>query len=296
MRQGAIFSIFFFFLSSFCFFCFHGNIFENIFRMESDRTRLRYANPFSGAVSTGRSRFVGVRARAVGQVSYARGRRRAAAARQAASLGIEKKYFDTAVAAAAIAANADMTGGEVDPTALPGATLCLSSPAIGDGGQDREGRKILMKSIQVKGRVILGGAEGQASPAAPQNIFVALVHDSQTNGAQLNSEDVFSNLSAVVGGNSVPLRNMNYSDRFKVLRSACFEFNNDSLSHFATDSFSYNGISREFEWFVPLNMRVNFSGTTGVVGSVVDNSLHMIAFCNVAGPTITYNARMRFQG
>lgn len=282
--------------------------------MEGPRGRARYRGSYSGAraMSISRSRSRGGFSGAVGggraayrRVVYRRGgtvARRARALlnrRTAGFLGLEKKFFDTAVALVAVPAPTDATGGEFDPTALPAATLCLSAPAQGDGEQNRDGKRIVIKSVQVKGVCRVPPAELQAAPPTSTKVFVALVLDTQTNGAQLNSEDVFKNLSAEAAQNTDLTRNLLFGSRFKILKSGVFDVTPASMSHFAVDSFSYSGIACEFDWFVPLELPVNFNaGTTAVIANVVDNSLHMIAFSTNAtlGPTIGYNARIRFMG
>ena len=129
------------------------------------------------------------------RVGLVRGRALAIAnARTAGFLGLEKKFFDTAVAMVALTAPTDAAGGEIDPTALPGAVACLNAMAQGDGEQNRDGKKVVLKSVQVKGFVQKLGGELAAGPDSGTKVFVALVLDTQTNGAQLNSEDVFKNL------------------------------------------------------------------------------------------------------
>jgi len=238
-------------------------------------------------------------------MSISRSRSRPAAAdvgrRTAPALGVEKKFFDTALAAVTLTASATCAGGEVDPTALPAAVLCLSCPSQNSTSQGREGRKIKMKSIQVKGRINGALVEDGSDPAPSQKVFVALVLDRQTNSAQLNSEDVFSNLNAEVSGCTFPMRNMNFAERFKVLRSDVFDLDRITLAVDATDSHASQGRALQFEWFVPLDLNVAFNTTTptaSTVASVVDNSLHMIAFCSATAnaPSLQYNARLRFLG
>jgi len=269
------------------------------FEMEGPRGRARYRSPSNygpRAMSVSRSRS---RARSAAAAVRFRRTRSLASRRTAAVLGVEKKFFDTAVATVALTANTDMTAGEFDPTALPAAVACLSAPAQGDGEQNRDGKRIIVKSCQVKGAVSIAASELEAQTASPCKVFVALVQDMQTNGAQLNSEDVFKNLAAVAGTIVTPTRNLLFSSRFRVLRSEVLDMTIPTLSHFAADSFSFNGIQKEFEWFVPMDMPVNFgSGTTAVIANVVDNSLHLIAFATTTSkaPAIQYNARIRFIG
>ena len=109
-------------------------------------------------------------------------------------LGVETKFLDMAISAVAIPAPTDASGGELDPTGS-GCTGCLSAPAQGDTASSRDGFKISMKSIQIEGAIYIAPQINQTIQDAMSYFFVALVLDTQTNGAQLNSEDVFTNPS-----------------------------------------------------------------------------------------------------
>lgn len=213
-----------------------------------------------------------------------------------AQLGIELKFLDNFVDAQALAAATDWSGNECDPAT----TLCLTAPAQGDGANNRDGKQIIGKSLHVLGKINCLPQELQGNPPIATEAFVAIVLDKQTNNAQLNSEDVYSLASATASLNCFPLRNMNFGKRFKVLATKRFIFSDQSISHFAVDSFSHAGIEGEFEFFIPLkDLRINFNQTTtGVIGNVLDNSIHVVACTNstTEAPTITYQSRFRFVG
>lgn len=241
------------------------------------------------------------RAQAQARVSRASARFRsatAAPARRRAAMGVETKFFDTAVAAVTVAATAALTGGEYDPTALPAACLCLSSPGQGDDAQSRDGRKISIKNVQVKGTILRGASEDAVNPPQGEKVFVALVLDTQTNGAQLNSEDVYKNLAADASGTVAPLRNLlTGGDRFRILKSEMFDMDCPSVSVEADNLHSTAGVSATFDWFLEMkDLPVHFNSTTNVVGNVVDNSIHVVAFSIAGLCTLAYNARIRFVG
>lgn len=214
--------------------------------------------------------------------------------RTAGFLGVEKKFYDTTLAASAIATSTDATGGELDPSA----TSMISTPAQGDGEQQRDGKKIVIESVQVKGTVYQAVSANQTSGIQERQAFLALVLDMQTNAAQLNSEDVFKNLAGDAFGAVNPLRNLLQSSRFKVLR---IEKINMPIPHASWDgtNIEIGGATCSFDWFVKFpggGLPVNFNaGTTASVANVVDNSLHVIGFATAA-LSLTYNARIRFMG
>jgi len=239
------------------------------------------------------------RARASVRRPISAGRRRALTAlantQTAGFLGIETKFYDTTLSAATIAAATDATGGEYDPSA----TSMISTPAQGDSEQQRDGKKILIKNVQIKGIVVRPQTEDAVAPPGGDNVFIALIQDLQSNGAQMNSEDCFKNLAGTAAGATVPLRNLLYSERFRVLKSEMLNMDVPSVSAEGDNLHSAVGVTKCFEWFVPFpeGLPVNFNaGTTASIANVVDNSLHVIAYSNLGVCTLTYNARIRFQG
>jgi len=263
--------------------------------MSVSRSRSRGYGVFGGATAGGRAAF---RARAARRGVVARRARAMLNRRTAGFLGIEKKFYDTALTATAIPAPTDSTGGEFDPSA----TSMISTPAQGDTEQNRDGKRIVIKSVQVSGSVTAPAQTALAGVAtSPQTeIFVALVLDQQTNGAQLNSEDVYKNLSAAAGNATNPLRNLLFASRFRVLKEWCLKLVPQlAVNNAAAGSVSIGASRAEFDCFIPLDLNVNFNaGTTASIANVIDNSLHIIAFASSVdmAPVIAYNARIRFMG
>lgn len=237
-----------------------------------------------------RSRSAGGYARTKRRSAYVRG-----AARAAVNLGVEKKYYDTS-ATANITSPTDCTGGEVDPA---GGVNCLSAPAIGDTASGRDGRKIVAKYLQIKGSVRFSTATNQTLSVDSNRIMVAVVLDTQTNGAQLNSEDVFTNPRAATTTADCPLRNLNFGERFKLLKLQQFNLQDPNMTYDGTNV-EINGLAQQFDWYIPLkNLKIAFnSGSAEGVASVLDNSIHVVAFATTTSPqaAITYNSRMRFIG
>lgn len=224
----------------------------------------------------------------------ARARLRRRNIRTAGFLGIETKYYDTGLNQSALTAPHTCEGGEHDPATV----LTLSAPAQGDGEQNREGRKILVKSVQINGTIHV---EKQADQTAGDNgvtVFVALVQDMQTNGAQLNSEDVFTNPIGVNVVGADPLRNMQYTSRFRVLATRRINIYPPPMTYDGTN-IEQAGVQRPFHIFKKLSMPVGFTTTASAgYSGVVDNSLHVIAYASntTMSPSISYNARIRFVG
>ncbi len=263
----------------------------------------RMYNAFSGGRSRKRRRTVPGRRMYRGggflrQPKYARGagyisRRRAAPlARTGGFTGIEKKFVDSTRVGLTVASPAAGAGGEIDPATVN----CLNAVSQGDGESQRDGRQARLLGITVKGHLERTQVSDQADTGAAATLFIALILDKQTNGAQFNSEDVYVN----PGNNSVtgphPFRNLANVARFDVLASKTVSFDGPTTGTDGTNTLSTSGQSRPFVFSKPLNLVVNYTGTTANVSTVSDYSLHLVAYASSAGFTVSYNARVRFVG
>lgn len=210
-------------------------------------------------------------------------------------LGVEVKFYDKFLIGGVLATNTDASGGEQDPSA----TVLLNTVVQGDGESNRDGRKIIMRSIHVTGTV---SCISQANQSAADNgafIFIALVLDKQTNGATIVSEEVFVNPGADALMSCSVLRNLKFSSRFTVLRTVKLNMDNVNLAFSGTtDNMEQSGLVRNWEMYRMLNIPVVYSDTAETVANIVDNSLHIIAWTTSAtmAPLISYNSRLRFVG
>lgn len=221
--------------------------------------------------------------------------RQIANAATAGFLGIEKKFLDSYRAAQAVSSVAALTGGEQDPSA--GCTGCLNCPAQGDTEQSRDGKRIVCDSLILKGYVSIDPDASEAVAVATK-VFVAVVLDTQTNGVGTPiSEKIFKNLGGVSALNVDPTKNLLFGNRFRILKSQVYDLTPVGVA--AAGALAYNGTRRDFDWYIPFKggLPVNLNaGTTADVANVIDNSLHVIAFCTSGAVSISYNARVRFQG
>ncbi len=209
--------------------------------------------------------------------------------------GIERKFYDTKNTGTALIAPTNAAGGELDESA----TVCLNTIVQGDGENQRDGRVATINSCYVKG--IINIAEAAAATGDPSTkIYLALVLDTQTNGAQLNSEDVFTNHSATGALASSPMRQMQFTQRFRVLDTFECDMGNPNAFNEtgATGGAHQMGLVQAFSLSSNLTFRTQYSGTTETVANITDNSLHVIGYCSnvVLAPTVFYNARVRFVG
>lgn len=212
--------------------------------------------------------------------------------------GIEHKFYDTFLEDHAISPLGNMTGGNSDPSS----TSLISTPAIGDGGSNRDGKRIVIDTIVIEGilqrfpkneQTEIGGGLGGVT------VFIALVQDTQTNGSSALSQNVWTNPA---GGTSLcasPLKNLSFATRFKTLKVwRVFIPNPNAVNNFDVASISTQGVHVTFDGFLKVNIPVDFNGgDAAVVGSVVDNSLHIYSWKNsTVDVKMSYNARIRFIG
>lgn len=214
--------------------------------------------------------------------------------RTAGYLGIELKFYDKGVVANAFASSANCSGGELDPSP----TTCFTTISQGDGESNRDGRKATIKSLYLKGMVVIPSQPNQAGAERADLCFLAVVLDTQTNGAQLNSEDVYTNPGGDASGCAVPFRNLQYSKRFKILATRLITLHDPNMTYDGTN-IEQAGYTKPFKINLPnLNIECNYSNTTETIANSTDNSIHIIGFTNSTGlgPMITYNSRTRFVG
>ncbi len=216
-----------------------------------------------------------------------------ARARTGGFTGIERKFYDTHLDDATLTAPTDASGGEHNPSAA----ICLNSITQGDGEEQRDGRKCTVQSVFVKGIVNCAIQQNASSGDDGTKIYIALVLDTQTNGALLNSEDVFKNESGVGKLAGSPMRNMQFTQRFRILDTAELTLQNPNISWDGTN-IEQQGLVEPFQLSSNVSFNTLYSGTTEDIANITDNSLSIIAYCSSISliPKLFYNARVRFVG
>lgn len=225
---------------------------------------------------------------------YASNRRRTLNRRTGGYRGIETKFIDSWLTAAAITSPTDCTGGERDPSTQQ----CLNGITQGVGESNRIGRRFRMQNISIKGIVETTKQTNLTTdPGFAPTVSLWLVLDKQTNETQLNSEDVFVNPSANGRLATECHFNLENKDRFIILKKKTMTFGIPNGYNDAAGTGAYGSNVRTFSMYKNLKgLRVNTSGTTNTIGNITDKSLHLIAFTNSVSlaPLLFYNARLRF--
>ncbi len=218
-------------------------------------------------------------------------RRRITQPRIGGFTGIEKKFVDYIDNDDPFSST--WAGGEMDPT-----TNAVSAIAQGDGENQRDGRVATLHSVFIKGFMSVAATESSIAPLDDIIVRIVLVQDKQTNGAQLNAEDVMDTISAAVDINSV--KNLQNSARFVVLKDKTFLLprGRANTNEGAANLFASAKILVPFKMGVTFKkpIRVNHTGTTANVTSVADNSIHVIGTTSNVEGLLTYRSRVRFTG
>ncbi len=205
--------------------------------------------------------------------------------------GIEKKYLDSFVSAGGVVGSAG--GAEQDPAAN---ASCLNAIAQGDGASDRDGRRVVLKSVVIRGSFYGALFQDEADVKTGVGCRLMVVLDTQTNGAQLNSEDV---LLDGAGEDWLSHRNLQYTGRFRTLVDKFYVLpmivNNDNNAQPTT--ISEIAGRRYFTIYKNLDIPVTFSGPNADIANITDNSLHVIAVASSgSSANLSYQARVRFVG
>ena len=208
-------------------------------------------------------------------------------------LGIEKKFYDTSLVAKSIVTNSGMTGAELNPST----TINFTTMTQGDGEQQRDGRRAVVKSVYITGQVKCVKQTNQTATDNSGVVFLALVRDKQTNAAELDSESVYTNPSADGEVSTCALRNLQFSSRFQVLAVKRITIRQPTIVWDGTNV-EQGGTITPFKLSWSGNMPVLYKGTTETVANIVDNSIQLVGFASNQdqAPVISYNARTRFVG
>lgn len=208
----------------------------------------------------------------------------------------ERKYFSSIRAITALGdASAAVTwaGFEADPATLN----TLFAPTQGDDYLNRDGRKVQILAIKIKGIFTVAGQADQTGADDGALIRVALVQDKQTNAAQLNAEDVLVGVGNA-GLNILNFQNAAFFGRFKVLKDKFYTLQNPNATYDGTN-IEAMGLVKSFKMNHKFRKPViiHFNGTNGgTVADIIDNSFHIIAAANNVElvPAMGYQCRVTF--
>lgn len=194
----------------------------------------------------------------------------------------ELKVFDTAVAAYA-----------VNTTGLVG-NICL--PVVGADFNQRVGRKILIKSVYIRGRIALAASDANALIDAPSQLGrIILLWDKQPNGALPSVSDILTSATATAQFN------INSRDRFKILKDKQWAFGYYNRSTTATQTYAVaDNVCFPIKIYKKLNLETIFNGSAGTIADISSGSLVLFFIGTEAsgtnqGAQATISIRVRYK-
>lgn len=193
----------------------------------------------------------------------------------------ERKVADIAANAATVAVS------------TTGSFTLMAVPTVGADYNQRVGRKILLKSFYIRGRVIQDLAQGVdpgAGVVQPQMARMIIFADLQPNGATpavtdlLVTPDVCSHL------------NLNNRDRFRIYTDKEYVFDPYMFgTNFASASRQIHAVKK----FKKINLEMVFSTSTGAIADITSGALYMFWLgSNIAGNedlACIYSTRVRYE-
>lgn len=208
------------------------------------------------------------------------------------SLAVTERKYDTLTlgATALVASLSDWTATEFDPTANS-----LFAPVQGDDFNQRDGRKVAVLAIKIRGLVNVPDASDLTASRSGTKVRIIVYQDKQTNGAQAQGEDV---MQSVANNALQTFQNPANFGRFRVLK--------DMVMNLVPGGVTYDGTNieqfgRTYSFKINIRFRkpviVHYnSTTTATITAIVDNSFHLIANTNSIelAPTIQYVVRTTF--
>lgn len=200
----------------------------------------------------------------------------------------ERKYFDTEYSGAIGLVGADWSGTEADPTSG------FFTPQQGTLINQRVGRKATVVSIKIRGHVVCAQQTAQSAGDAASLVRIIFFKDKQTNGVQVQGEEVISS-GAGSGAINMFQSTTNFG-RFKMLKDMRMHLDNPNAV-FDTTDIEQAGLIKQFEFIFnfPRGYVVHFNaGNAGTIADIVDHSWHMLAGTQSTSlaPTLVYKCRI----
>ncbi len=179
----------------------------------------------------------------------------------------------------------------------------LPIPKARDDYSDRDGRKIFIKNIRIRGTLLQNAATAKTAASTQGYVRLLVVKDTRTCGTTINAEDVLGPGQGSDGAATVladaavnALTQPDGWGKFRILADKTFQISNQALFNDGTDG-NLQGHRIPFDLTVSPNCWVNFSASTGAIASVIDNSFHLIGAMSEGDDwTISYVARTSFLG
>jgi len=167
--------------------------------------------------------------------------------------------------------------------------------AQGTGEQDRIGRKIICKSLFLRGHIRLLDHSGATFPDYNM-IRIMVIEDRQCNGANATTAEIFE--TPPIGPDLISsFNNLANKNRFKTHLDKFVPLNYTTLS--GTTNLYASGKLIPFKFFKKLNIPVEFSGTgTSTISNIQSSNLFVFLWTVTADLNVQFDciSRVRFVG
>lgn len=201
--------------------------------------------------------------------------------------GVEVKYKDN------IKANAQL-GASVVTCMQDPVDGCLNNIAVSADVDGREGRKYIVKSLLIRGRLYADVTASATSVANPK-VRIIVVHDKQTHGVQMDPAEYLRNYT---NNDLSSIRYVEHAKRYVTLFDRIYTIPLRATESAVAGTWSYSAEDVFFKIYKKLNIPVTCTGGTVDIGDIEDSTLHILAFTNDQSviPTLEYYSRVQFIG
>lgn len=192
----------------------------------------------------------------------------------------ELKFFDGVRAA-------------VNPTAT-GVITNLSLNLIPQGTEEKErlGRKCTLKSISVRGSILLPSSADVVG-STEDITRIILYQDKQANGATALVADILETGAGITWRS---FNNLANSQRFRILATQTISQNATAIGNNAAGTWESGEHSVPWEIYKKCDIPLEFSSTTGAITELKSNNIGLLMLNKGALTNVDYAWRVRFTG
>ncbi len=181
----------------------------------------------------------------------------------------ELKFFNSDIDDASVAAGATIIGS-------------INLIAQGVGESQRIGRKCVVRQVHGRWNLRL---PNQTNVGAAESIRILIVLDKQANGANAATTDIVETASYL------SFNNLANKGRFRTLMDRTYILKPTSGAGDGTTNDSGEDMIQD-SLYKPVNIPIEFSGTSGVIGEITSNNILVVTFAK-AGAGVVMDGRFR---